>query len=682
MDYNQKFIYNIQNFKDKKGFNIFENINNENERNEIKLLNKKKKPEENINIKLQNRDNVKFEIWCSRCKINHHQDMHKKFAKPNEIQQAEYKDKYESSKKEKFSDDIIIKKKPIENFLEKKNNSLNNDFNSKFEKNENKIKGNYSNDYENMNDFEKKSNNYYDNKLDDIEIKKIDKNINNSRYKENSKNSNSNSLDPKTHNVSKFESISDKIKKNINQNNSKNTNNNNSQQNRINKFNLGSEEKSIYTESVKNHSNYSPSNTLLTKINNYDDSINNSKQNDSSISYVNKNKLIVAENYDNNNINYSPSDNLTATKLPIQNNENNKNEFNDIKFKNIDNINKTNKISLNNSNLSTIQATEVNNDKLSIIKGIVQNKENNFDKTQKINQNLKNNLNIPNINNTFTSTENSRKKELDIKKIINPKIIPNNKNNNSNKNYTNNTDNKLNSDLRNKIHNTINLKKHTTDNKNLDIHKINLEKNRINNINIKSNLNYDKNFSSFEKKKNNLNITLNNKPHNNHLLNIPKTNQNLNNFDKFNNFSKFTKPLPPNLERIFRDEKVKNENYSQLNKNNINTKKPRKIIDDADRKFDELFKAEVDGFICDDQSEEDEQCKKYLKSINKKLSRGHSNYSPVQDYSDNSIEEANFEQCEREEMITSWYGEKEDYFEELREKRMKEKRKNKHKDSY
>ena len=107
-----------------------------------------------------------------------------------------------------------------------------------------------------------------------------------------------------------------------------------------------------------------------------------------------------------------------------------------------------------------------------------------------------------------------------------------------------------------------------------------------------------------------------------------------------------------------------------MNKNNINTKKPRKIIDDADRKFDELFKAEVDGFICDDQSEEDEQCKKYLKSINKKLSRGHSNYSPVQDYSDNSIEEANFEQCEREEMITSWYGEKEDYFEELREKRI------------
>ena len=78
----------------------------------------------------------------------------------------------------------------------------------------------------------------------------------------------------------------------------------------------------------------------------------------------------------------------------------------------------------------------------------------------------------------------------------------------------------------------------------------------------------------------------------------------------------------------------------------------------------------TDNFIEDDEEDSVDRrhAKKYLSSINRRLSHG---INEDDSDSNSTVIEANFEEIEKEEMYTARVGEEEDYLEELREKNKK-----------
>jgi hypothetical protein len=153
-------------------------------------------------------------------------------------------------------------------------------------------------------------------------------------------------------------------------------------------------------------------------------------------------------------------------------------------------------------------------------------------------------------------------------------------------------------------------------------------------------INLNPNYSIY----NNPNKSINKNPNNNK----PKS------LDKFNNFTNKSKNTSNNLKN---NNKLKKKGY----------------LDETDRKFAKIF-GPTDDFIEDgDEGGNAAEYRKYLDSINRKLSRGN-NRNLTQDYSDGSISEANFEQIEREERFSSWYGDREDQEEERKQQEVRERR--------
>lgn len=258
-------------------------------------------------------------------------------------------------------------------------------------------------------------------------------------------------------------------------------------------------------------------------------------------------------------------------------------------------------------------------------------------------------------------------KYSDIKTPMNSNAkFPNNVNiNNKSTTLNNNSNNKSNPNGINK-QNILNKSTNSINN-NSDIN---------NNLNKSNNKNISKNI-------NNKISYLNNNTNNNYV-NKFNNGYKQNSFDKFDNFKEFTQPLQPSLQRTIYPENFKQNpsnrilnnpitNRNSIFNNNTNKFKKKKYKDESDRKFAEIF-GPADDFIEEgDEGSSTAEYRKYLDSINRKLSRGN-NRNLIQDYSDESISEANFEQIEKEEKISSWYANKEDEEEERKQEEEREKR--------
>lgn len=200
---------------------------------------------------------------------------------------------------------------------------------------------------------------------------------------------------------------------------------------------------------------------------------------------------------------------------------------------------------------------------------------------------------------------------------------------------------------------------------NIKNNKPNPQNNKLNNGNFNNNTDQHKlkDINNF-KRSNNPNSIIKSKP---------------NSFDKYNNFIQFTQPLPPNLQKTFYPENSQsnahpNNHFNKNTSSGVPKLKKKKYLDESDRKFAEIF-GEGDDFIEEgDESVNTAECRRQLDSINRKLSRGN-NRNLVQDYSDGSVCEANFEQIEKEERISGWYGEKEDEEEQRKIEEERERRK-------
>jgi len=162
--------------------------------------------------------------------------------------------------------------------------------------------------------------------------------------------------------------------------------------------------------------------------------------------------------------------------------------------------------------------------------------------------------------------------------------------------------------------------------------------------------------------KNQNNISFNNFNKNSNDYNkLNSKNGNL--IDKININSQITK-INPHHQNPYEKFKLQNQVHKKIK---------RRYRDESDRKFAELFDTqEMKNFICDEE-ENDQQHRKYLDSINKKLSRGN-NVHLIQDYSEDSLPEADFEIIEKEENYTAWIGAKEDEEEEKKQEMEREKR--------
>ena len=153
--------------------------------------------------------------------------------------------------------------------------------------------------------------------------------------------------------------------------------------------------------------------------------------------------------------------------------------------------------------------------------------------------------------------------------------------------------------------------------------------------------------------------------------NSNQINNNKNNLNhNQNNFSKqiFNSNCLQNNKTNFNRAQVLQKNMHFQN-GNIYNSKIRQNRENQNKKFDDLFRMN-DDFIEEDDT--DNRYVKYLSSINRRLSHG-IRYNNDDESDSNSVVEANFEQIEREEMYTAKIGEREDYYEELREKNMKKK---------
>jgi hypothetical protein len=373
---------------------------------------------------------------------------------------------------------------------------------------------------------------------------------------------------------------------------------------------------------------------------NYEEKIKNSEIN------IQKNKInieTIQNLFDINSINKNQKDPNRSSLDFISKNKKKAEDFEMCKIQNTINKNKIYQI-LNKKNEE--------DDKLKMISDIRKK----MNSTQILKIQSKNNINKRSnnkfiLNNTIrpgtnpiTSNNNLlRNNQLSrLDKNKNPLFINNNKANNSNN---------LSKDIT--INNSINKNISRQDTSNISINK-----------NNQQNLNYGINQN--KKNNNELNSSINNT--------FPKNSINIsdnpkNKIKNFTNLSE-TKTLKNQI-GFFPLQNLNNKINNQVK----NKKKSYK--DEFDRKFAEDFN-DISDFICDEEDDNKEEYKRHLAKIKHNLSRGNNRHL-IQDYSDDSISEANFEQIEKEERISSWIAEKEDLEEELRIEEERKKRKMKKK---